>query len=102
MNVEELKQEIECWEGLAESLTYDHQISVKIDIENKVKNLKEQLSEVNKSAIGGVSNCADKGHGICMEKNCNEHATIDYNGHGYWVCDYHYNKLSDEFDEEYS
>jgi len=40
-------------------------------------------------------------HGICKEPNCNEKATIDYNGHGYWVCRYHYDKLSDYFDEEY-
>ena len=41
----------------------------------------------------------DKGY--CSEKNCDEVATIDYNGHKYYVCDYHYEKLNDEFDEDY-
>lgn len=40
-------------------------------------------------------------HGICMESNCDKPATKDYNGHGHWVCDRHYDKLNDEFDEEY-
>jgi hypothetical protein len=39
--------------------------------------------------------------GICKEKNCNDTATADYNGHGHYVCDYHNNKLNDYFDEEY-
>lgn len=38
---------------------------------------------------------------ICNQKNCKDEATKDYNGHGCYVCDYHYDKLSDEFDEEY-
>ncbi len=40
-------------------------------------------------------------HGMCKERNCKDKATIDYNGHGHWVCRYHYDKLSDYFDEEY-
>ena len=40
-------------------------------------------------------------HGICKERNCEKEATIDYNQHGHWVCQYHYDKLSDYFDEEY-
>lgn len=38
----------------------------------------------------------------CMENNCKENATKDYNGHGHWVCERHYDKLSDYFDDEYS
>ena len=33
--------------------------------------------------------------GICKEKNCNEFATRDYNGHKHYVCDYHDKKLKD-------
>ncbi len=40
-------------------------------------------------------------HGICKERNCESKAEIDYNGHNHWVCKYHYEKLSDYFDEEY-
>lgn len=40
-------------------------------------------------------------HGMCQAKNCKNKATIDYNGHGDWVCQYHYDKFSDYFDEEY-
>jgi len=40
-------------------------------------------------------------HGICKERNCETKAEIDYNSHGHWVCKYHYEKLSDYFDEEY-
>lgn len=39
--------------------------------------------------------------GLCKERNCKDDATIDYNGHGHWVCKYHYDKLSDYFEEEY-
>jgi len=38
---------------------------------------------------------------ICMEDNCMNPATKDYNGHGHFVCDRHYEKLNNEFDEEY-
>ena len=34
----------------------------------------------------------------CVEGNCKEMATKDYNGHGHWVCDRHYEKLSNDFD----
>lgn len=37
----------------------------------------------------------------CSEKGCTEKATKDYNGHRYWVCNYHYEKLNNYFDEEY-
>ena len=40
-------------------------------------------------------------NGNCLEKNCKEKATKDYNQHGHYVCDYHYEKLNDEFDEDY-
>ena len=43
----------------------------------------------------------DKGLGKCMEKNCNKLATIDYNGHKHYVCKYHYEKLTREFEEDY-
>lgn len=46
------------------------------------------------------NNIKDKG--ICKEKNCKANATADYNGNGHYVCDYHYQKLNDYFDEEYS
>lgn len=39
--------------------------------------------------------------GICREKNCYEPATKDYNGHQHYVCDRHFEKLNDYFDEEY-
>lgn len=38
---------------------------------------------------------------FCMEEGCIQPAAIDYNDHGHWVCMYHYDKLNDEFDEEY-
>ena len=37
----------------------------------------------------------------CAEKNCKHYAVRDYNGCGHWVCEYHFNKLSDEFDDDY-
>lgn len=37
----------------------------------------------------------------CMEPHCINQATKDYNGHNHFVCDYHYEKLNDYFDEEY-
>ena len=43
----------------------------------------------------------DKGLGMCKEKNCNKFATKDYNGCGHFVCDYHDEKLNNEFDNEY-
>ena len=36
---------------------------------------------------------------ICKHSNCIEVATMDYNGDK--VCEYHYKKLNDYFDEEY-
>ena len=49
--------------------------------------------------IADVSSSADLGN--CLEKNCSEKATKDYNGHKHYVCDYHYRRLNDYFDEEY-
>lgn len=40
-------------------------------------------------------------HGICKERGCEEKATIDYNGHEHWVCEYHFEKLTEYFEEEY-
>ena len=51
------------------------------------------------SLIHDVSSSADLGN--CLENNCKEKATKDYNGHEHYVCDYHYEKLNDEFDEDY-
>ncbi len=53
-------------------------------------------SIVAKNVVADVSD-----RGICKEKNCEKKAIIDYNGHGHWVCRYHYDKLNDQFDEEY-
>jgi len=49
--------------------------------------------------IGGEAPKLDIGN--CLEDNCEEKATKDYNGHKHYVCDYHYRKLNDEFDEDY-
>jgi hypothetical protein len=66
-------------------------------------NNKEQKVETRtEPAIVGNTVLAEvPDHGMCMEQNCKDKATIDYNGHGHWVCKYHYDKLSDYFDEEY-
>ena len=42
-----------------------------------------------------------EGLGVCKEKGCERFATRDYNGHGYYVCEQHYESLSNYFDEEY-
>lgn len=42
-----------------------------------------------------------EGLGMCKEKGCEKVATRDYNGHGYYVCEQHYESLSNYFDEEY-
>lgn len=62
--------------------------------ESEVKNI---ASNTVLAAVPDV----DKGHGKCKEKNCEKWATIDYNGHGHWVCKGHYESLSNYFDEEY-
>lgn len=38
---------------------------------------------------------------ICTAEGCNEISVRDYNGHGDYCCEYHWNKWNDEFDEEY-
>lgn len=38
---------------------------------------------------------------ICKESGCNKVATKDYNDHGHWVCDRHYEILNRFFEEEY-
>lgn len=58
-------------------------------------------STVGQRSVGTVAEAQALTHGICKERNCNEPATKDYNGHEHWVCNYHYDKLNDEFDEEY-
>ena len=40
-------------------------------------------------------------YGICKEAGCKRLATKDYNGHGHWVCDEHFESLNNYFDEEY-
>jgi hypothetical protein len=42
-----------------------------------------------------------EGLGKCKEKGCERVATKDYNGHGHYVCEQHYESLSNYFDEEY-
>lgn len=42
-----------------------------------------------------------EGLGTCKEKGCERVATKDYNGHGHYVCEQHYESLSNYFDEEY-
>ncbi len=44
----------------------------------------------------------DKTYGMCKEKNCKRFAKQDYNGHGHYVCDEHYESLSRHFDDEYN
>lgn len=39
---------------------------------------------------------------ICMYEGCNDFATKDYNSHEYYVCEHHFDKLNDEFDDEYN
>lgn len=39
--------------------------------------------------------------GICVEKNCERPAVIDYNGHKHYVCQAHYDSLTRYFEEEY-
>ena len=40
--------------------------------------------------------------GTCIENNCKRKAVKDYNGHGHWVCEDHYDSLNREFDREYN
>lgn len=44
----------------------------------------------------------DKAYGKCKEKNCKRFAKQDYNGHGHYVCDEHYESLSKYFEDEYN
>ena len=37
----------------------------------------------------------------CTEKNCNELAVIDYNGFEAWACQRHYDRWTNEFEEDY-
>lgn len=64
---------------------------------------KKQFEDAKKSVeqYENQNSNVDIGLGICKEKGCENHATKDYNGHGYYVCDYHYEKLNDYFDEEF-
>ena len=38
---------------------------------------------------------------VCKERNCENKAVIDYNGHGHFVCEQHYDSLTKYFEEEY-
>lgn len=38
---------------------------------------------------------------ICTDDNCNEKAVIDYNGHGAFAGQHHYDKWTRIFEEEY-
>jgi hypothetical protein len=69
-------------------------------IEEKIQFISKIKEEIPKF-YGNNSTDDDNEHGLCKEKNCENYATKDYNGHDHWVCDYHYNKLNDDFDEDY-
>lgn len=43
----------------------------------------------------------DMGHGKCMEKFCGKFSVINYNGHGYWVCQGCDDSLQSDFEDEY-
>lgn len=66
-----------------------------------IESIASQFTTPTKEA--GTDAVADKdmGHGICMEKGCSRFATKDYNGHQHWACDRHFDKLHDEFEDEY-
>lgn len=78
--------------SFAKAVNDDDKAQVKII--NEINN--KDLSNCNKVVLTEVP---DKG--ICKERNCKTKAEKDYNGHGHWVCKYHYEKLNDYFDEEY-
>lgn len=61
---------------------------------------KEQLKKRLNDFGRGIHN-GDRGFGKCQEGKCEEWASKDYNGHGHYVCERHYDKLSEEFDNEY-
>ena len=61
----------------------------------------QKIIEVREKIAAEEEELIDNKLGICLEENCNDPAKKDYNGHNHYVCEYHYKKLSDEFDEEY-
>ena len=71
--------------------------TTKADHEKNIDYATELINQFKKN----VCTNTDKGHGICIEKGCNNYATKDYNGHGHWVCGKCYNNLNKYFDEEY-
>jgi hypothetical protein len=59
----------------------------------------KKQSEERKTPLEEIDQ--DKGLGICIEKNCKRFAVRDYNGCKHYVCQQHYDSLSNYFDEEY-
>jgi len=68
------------------------------------KQANSALKQVKNCSIPDVSNSAldvDKGHGICKEEGCEKFAVIDYNQHGHWNCQYHYDKNTRYFEANF-
>jgi hypothetical protein len=87
--------EVQYWAGYFYDRKDNYEIAEKI-IEN-LKSSIEPLTDQPDSQPEPI----ETEEKICMENGCKSIATIDYNGHGYWVCDKHYISLNNEFDEEY-
>lgn len=51
----------------------------------------DEICDMIRAIVNDVEQC----------KYCKRFATHDYNGHGEYVCDYHFEKFSNEFDEDY-
>ena len=97
-----MKQIIEKYEKELEEaqkiLNLPHDKEYEIQILERISNLKTFIYELKK-----VQELRDQEQAVmhCMEPHCMNPATKDYNGHNHFVCDYHYEKLNDYFDEEY-
>lgn len=109
-----LKQDCQDLENQVKALS-----AIKSGLENSVKDnnkyikqVKEEIKEKFTNTISIPNELLDKGFektkatinkflGTCKEENCEEKATKDYNGHKHYVCDFHYDKLNKEFDEDY-
>jgi len=79
------------------------------ELVDKIQSLNNQLEEATQTIIDyevEVQQLTKENERLkegmkCKEKNCKDLAIKDYNGHQYWVCNRHFDKLNDEFDEEY-
>lgn len=67
---------------------------------NKQIDLDRKLNMLSQTKGKAAALSSDLGK--CLEKNCTMAATIDYNGHGHFVCPEHYRSLSHYFDQEYN